>query len=75
MNEEEIIREIYWKFRAAIHSGEHIQINIENGVITPFKPLPDTSCYVCDTIHKLEEQIAEIFGEKYYTLEKVETKK
>lgn len=68
---ENIIRDIYWKFRIAIHSGEHCQIKIDEGKITSFKPLEDTSCYVCDAIHKLEEQIAGIFGDKYYSIEKV----
>lgn len=71
MNEEDIIREIYWKFRSAIHSGKHCQVKIEDGKITSFKKLEDTSCYVCDSILDLEEEIAKIFGDKYYTLDKV----
>ena len=69
---EKIIREIYWAFRNAIHN-EHMQIKIKDGKAIPNNPsLKDTYCYVCDVIHKIEEDVANVFGKQYYKVEKVE---
>lgn len=59
MDEENIIREIWWKFRNAIHNG-HKQMKTD-----------DSYCYVCDVLTDLEEDISEIFGtDKYYKVRK-----
>lgn len=72
--QEEIIREIYWIFRNAIHNG-HTQIKSENGVISSYKKLEDTDCYVCDIIRNIEVEIANIFQDgNYNNTPKVEKK-
>ncbi len=72
MNKEQIMREIYWRFRRNIHAG-HGQIKITNGKAELFKDKDweDTSCYGCDLLHQMEEDIADIFGEDYITCDKI----
>ena len=71
MKKEEIIREIYWMFRNAIHNG-HIQIKVEDGKMVSHSKIEDCDCYVCYILHNLENDIASIFkGEEYYTCKKV----
>jgi hypothetical protein len=60
-SKEQIAGEIYWIFRDMIHNG-HTEIRVENGQITSFKPLEDTSCYVCDILSKLEDRISKALG-------------
>ena len=74
LNKENLIREIYWIFRNSIHNG-HIQIKIVDGKAKAYLPnkIKYSSCYVCDTLHKVEKEIAELFGEEYHTCQKIVT--
>lgn len=71
---EQIMQEIFWLFRDAIHAGKHHQVMIEKSKISIYKKetiskeeLDYTSCYVCKKLQELEREIAKIFGEeKYY---------
>ena len=71
-NKENLMREIYWIFRNAIHNG-HIQIKIEDSKAKAFTPnkIKFSSCYVCDILHNVENEIGELFGEEYYTCDKI----
>jgi len=69
MEKDKIRKEIYWIFKDAIHNG-HRQVRFEDGKVTAYKPEEEKSkhiCYVCQTLHQVERQIAKLFGEdKYY---------
>ena len=71
-NKENLMREIYWIFRSAIHNG-HMQIKIEDGKAEAFIPnkIKFSSCYVCDILHNVEKEIGKLFGEEYYTCGKI----
>ena len=71
-NKENLMREIYWIFRNAIHNG-HIQIKIKDGKAKAYTPnkIKLSSCYVCDILHNVEKEIGELFGEEYYTCNKI----
>lgn len=70
MNKDKIRKEIYWLFKDAKFNG-HRQIKFKNGKVIAYKPEKEEDtlgCYICNTLSKLEREIAKLFGEeKYYT--------
>lgn len=52
----ELLDEMFWIFRSAIHNN-HTQIKVVEGIPKSFKQLEDTSCYGCDIIHSIEKEV------------------